>query len=198
MELNPELLSLPNLASIHGWPYSDVKGGSRTAMFPQHQKQKETAVSQPLQKRFRNDKWSFLFILNQHRLESNVKNVIETLSGGKEENKALFERVTNEQGDISLVWKDDTQQHTAKIGLETYRIVTVSYPAVTGEEAQVTEHPYTHEDVRVGKEFGRYVVDEYTGEIVHRTQRTKAPIKAFTMGSNPYWAGLIPGTPKRT
>lgn len=194
MELNPELLGVPNPAGMLGWPYSDVKGGARGAMFTQSQKQKEVAVNQQqLQKRFRNDKWTFLFVLNQHRLETNVKNVMDTLSSFNqaklEEISKDIERVTSEQGDISLVWTINGERFTAHIGLETYRIVSVK--ADTGEEIQTTEHQYTHEDIRVGKVFGNYVIDEYTGEIVHRTKRTRAPIKQFTMGSNPYWAGLV-------
>lgn len=195
MELNPELLGRPNLASVYGWPYSDVKGGARSAMFTQSQKQKEETVSQAqqLQKRFRNDKWTFLFVLNQHRLESNVKNVMDTLSSFNpaklEEISKDIQRNTNEQGDISLVWTTGPERFTAYIDLDSYRITSVK--ADTGEEVQTTEHPYTHEDIRVGKEFGKFVVDEYTGEIVHRTKRTRAPIRQFTMGSNPYWAGLV-------
>lgn len=188
MEINPALLGATNM--IHGWPYSDVKGGSRSAMFTQSQKQKETAVSQPLVKRFRNDRISFLITQGRLRLESNIQNFYEIIGGGSDPEKLarakeVFKREEQPDGSVAMIWGDGIERHTAHIGLDSFTIVTSNLE--TGAETQVTEHMYTHEDLRIGKKFGDYVIDEYTGQIVHRKNRTRDPIKPFAL-SDLSWA----------
>lgn len=188
MELHRGLLGAANM--IHGWPYSDVKGGARGAMFVNSQKQKETAVSQPLVKRFRNDRITFLITLGRLRLESNIQNFYEIIGGGKDPEKLaaakeIFKREQQPDGSVHMVWGDGIERHVAQIGLDTYTVVTTNVE--TGAETQVTEHQYTHEDLRIGKKFGDFVIDEYTGHIVHRKNRTRDPIKPFGLSSIP-WA----------